>query len=122
MRYDSDMDIQSGISNFLNFLNNSIVPFLLALAGVIFLWNVTRYFIFQGDSEEGQTKARSLALWSIIAFVIMVSMWGIVNLIVDGIGIDGRSITPDYICDKQSSTGCGDYIQDLDATPNYNAV
>ena len=95
-----DMDLQTAIPKFLIFLNDLIVPFLLAIAGLIFIWNAVRYFIFEGASDEGQTKAKSLMLWSIIAFVIMVSMWGIVNLLVEGLGLDNRAITPDYLCEK----------------------
>ncbi len=78
---------------------------MLAIAFFIFLWNAVQYFIIQGDSEEGQTKAKSLALWSISAFVIIVSLWGIVNLIQTGLGLDNSVPCPDYIS-RQLGSDC----------------
>jgi len=92
------MNIQTFLTNILIFLNKSVIPFLLALAFVVFLWNVVRYFIIGGSNEDSQEKARSLATWGIMAFVIIVSLWGIVNLLVTGFGLGGPApITPDYM-------------------------
>src|SRR3990167_588574 len=91
--------LQDFISGFAGFLNSTLVPLLFALAFLFFLINATRYFIIGGDKEDARKKAKSLALWGIIAFVLMVSIWGIVNLLVSGLGI-GKNITPcpDFIC------------------------
>ena len=95
------MNIQTFLVNILTFLNGTIVPFIIALAFVIFLWNAVRYFIIGGSNEDDQEKARSLATWSIGAFVIIVSLWGIVNLLVSSFGFgNSRAIIPDYMCDK----------------------
>ena len=92
------MNIQTLLTGILTFLNDVIVPFLLALAGLVFLWNAFRYFIIGGSNEEDQTRAKSLALWGITAFVIMISLWGIVNLLVAGLGFGGySSLLPDYV-------------------------
>ena len=94
------MNIQTLLIGLLNFLNETIVPFLLAIAFLVFIWNATRYFIIGGSSSEEQEKARSLALWGITAFVVMVSMWGIVNILVSGLGLNDNPIIPDYMCEK----------------------
>ncbi len=102
------MNIQTLLINLLKFLNETIVPFLIALAFLIFLWNAFRYFIIGGSSEDDQAKARSLATWSIGAFVIILSLWGIVNLLVVGLGFNNsRAIIPDYMCDKTGGTCLG---------------
>ena len=94
-----NMNIQDFIKNSIVFLNKTIIPLLFALAFLFFIVNVARYFIIGGGNEEARKKAKTLALWGIIAFVVMVSVWGIVNLLVSGFGI-GRNITPcpDFIC------------------------
>ncbi len=95
------MNIQTLLGGILNFLSSTIIPFLLAIAGLVFFWNIARFFIIGGDNTESQEKARSHALWGIIAFVIILSLWGIVNMFVNGFGFDRNgAITPDYICDK----------------------
>ena len=96
------MNIQTLLTNILTFLNGTIVPFLLAVATFIFIWNAVRYFVLDGSNEESQTKAKSLAFWGISAFVIIVSLWGVVNLIVNGLGFGTmQPITPDYMSGKK---------------------
>ena len=98
--YDLCMNLQTFLAGTITFLNGTIIPLLLAIAFVAFLWNTVQYFIIQGDSEEGQTKAKSLALWSISAFVVILSLWGIVNLLVGDLGLQNDVIVPDYIESK----------------------
>lgn len=97
-----DMNIQTFLANILIFLNKTVVPFILAIAFFIFIWNAVRYFILEGENEESQTKAKSLALWSVSAFVVIVSLWGIVNMIVGGLNLGTmQPITPDYMDGKK---------------------
>lgn len=96
MGYDCEMDIQTFLKGILTFFNKTVIPFLLAIAFLVFIVNVVRFFIIGGSSEEGQERARSLALWGIAAFVIIVSLWGIVNLFVTGLGLGNTVIQPDY--------------------------
>jgi len=80
------------------FLNNVLIPFLFAVALLLFLVNAARYFIIGGASEENRKKARNLAVYGIAAFVFLVSLWGIVNTVVSGLGIDSEeSLCPDYL-------------------------
>src|SRR3989338_10308274 len=80
------------------FFNSTVVPLLFALAFLFFIINATRYFIIGGDKEAERAKARTFATWGIIAFVLMVSIWGIVNLLVNGFGIDNSGpICPDFL-------------------------
>lgn len=91
------MDIQTALTNFLTFINSSLIPLIVALAFIFFLFNVFRYFILGGANEEAQSKAKLLAVWGILAFVIIISLWGIVNFFVTGFGFGGNQIVcPDY--------------------------
>lgn len=94
------MNLQTFFSGLLLFINSTVVPALLSIALFIFIWNAAQYFIFQGDNEEGQTKAKSLAMWSIAAFVIIVSLWGIVRLLIGDLGLRNDAICPDYMKTK----------------------
>lgn len=95
------MDLQTLLAGFLDFINSTVIPFILAIAFVVFIWNVVRYFIIESHSEDGREKARSLATWGIVAFVFILSIWGIVNILVDGFGFDrSEGITPDYILEN----------------------
>jgi hypothetical protein len=92
------MDIQTLLTGVLTFINATLIPFVLAVAFLMFLWNITRYFIIEGANEKEHENAKSLALYGILAFVIISSIWGIVNLFVGDLGLSGKQpITPDYM-------------------------
>jgi hypothetical protein len=106
LRYDERMDLQTLLLDFVTFLNKTIIPFLFALALLMFIWNATRYFIIGGSNEESQQKARSLAIWGITAFVIITAFWGIITLITGSLGVDTiRSIRPDYMYERKPGDG-----------------
>ncbi len=75
-----------------------IIPFLITIAFIAFLINIIRYFIWKSDSEDGRESARRYLIWSLIGFVIIVAMWGIINLIIlfFGFGTFGGIVCPDY--------------------------
>ena len=58
-------------------VNTAIVPALYALAFAFFLFGMFRYFFIGG--EEARQKGRMFMLWSIIGFVVLFSVWGIVR-------------------------------------------
>lgn len=63
-------------------LLNGLLPVLVALAVVIFLWGVLKY-IRASDNPDQRTEGRELMIYGIIAIFVMVSLWGLVNVIVD---------------------------------------
>lgn len=98
------MDIQTILGDVLTFLGNKVVPTLMALAALLFFWNAFRYFILGGHNEEAQGKARSLAIWGILTFVITVGIWGIVNILITALGVAGTTpIQPDYVIEKTTT-------------------
>ncbi len=63
-------------------LLNGLLPILIALAVVIFLWGVLKY-IRASDNPEQRTEGRELMVYGIVAIFVMVSLWGLVNIIID---------------------------------------
>ena len=84
--------VGTAIANFTTFLNERIVPFIFAIAFIVFLWGMFTTFIIGGSNEEKQKEGKQLMLWAIIGFVIMVSLWGIVNIFANGLGFQGQNI------------------------------
>jgi hypothetical protein len=74
----------SNLSDFgsfiINIINNVLVPVLFAVAFIVFLWGAFSTFILGQGSDETKEKGKSLMLWGIIGFFVMVSIWGLVNL------------------------------------------
>ncbi len=76
------------------FINDYLIPFLWAIAFLMFIWGVFQYFIAGGADEEKRSQGRQFVIWSVIAFFVMSSLWGIVNLL-DGTFQFGNENTPD---------------------------
>ncbi len=71
-------------------INNVAVPLLFALAFIVFIYGVFQYFIAGGHDEEKRETGKSLMLWGIIGFFIMVSVWGLVNILRGTFNFDNR--------------------------------
>jgi hypothetical protein len=65
------------ILSFLNILN-TLVPAIIGLAVVFFLWGLAKY-VLKADDVEGRKSARQIMLWGVISIFVMVSLWGIVR-------------------------------------------
>ncbi len=73
----------------LNLINNILVPLIFAVAFIVFIVGIFRYFIAGATDPEGQKKGRQLLLYGILGFVIMISLWGIVNIVSNTLGLGG---------------------------------
>lgn len=95
--------LQGLIAGIGGFINEVLIPFILGLAFLVFAVNAIRFFVIGGNNTEGQENARNLALYGVGAFVMILSLWGLVNLLANGIGlnegpcINGDTIQSDYI-------------------------
>jgi len=73
------------------FINATLIPILLALAFLVFIVGAVRFFLLAGkDNAEAQKKGKSLMLYGLLAFVLIISIWGIVNLIANGLGFTNK--------------------------------
>lgn len=79
-------EIDGFFDNITSFINDVLIPLIFAIALLAFLYGAFRYFILGGDDSEKRKEGTQLMLYSIIGFVLMVSIFGIVNLIADGLG------------------------------------
>jgi len=70
-------------------VNTGVMPLLYALAFVFFLIGIVRFFFMGG--EENRQKGKQFMLWGIIGFVVMFSVWGIVNLLLTALPNGGRA-------------------------------
>jgi uncharacterized membrane protein YidH (DUF202 family) len=66
-----------------NVVQEIINPFLALLFGaalLVFLWGLFE-FIRDAESEDKRNEGKRLMLWGIIGLVIMLSAYGIINLV-----------------------------------------
>lgn len=101
--------LQDVLPAMLNFFNDSLIPFLLGIAFLLFVWNAIKFFVIGGATDEGRENAKNLALYSIAAFVFILSFWGLINILTNGLNLDNceNDVVPDYLGeDAKSSAPC----------------
>ena len=75
-------------------LMNKVVPLLIGLAVLVFLWGVLKYVISGADDADKRKEARGFMIWGIVSIFIMVSVWGLVGILQSSFGVgDGSDIT-----------------------------
>lgn len=58
----------------------SIVPVLVALGVVYFVWGVISYVI--ADDEEAKSTGRNRIIYGIIGLAVIIAVWGLVGILV----------------------------------------
>ena len=86
--------IQSAGQFIIVLINTVAVPVLFAIAFIVFIFGVFQYFILSGGSEEKQENAKNLMIYGIVGFFIMVSIWGLVNILVGTFSLNSN--TPNF--------------------------
>jgi len=61
---------------------NPVILLLFSLALIVFLWGVMQYVRKANDSKERETGGQHI-LWGVIGMAIMLSVYGIMNLIIN---------------------------------------
>lgn len=80
---NGDMSTLQGILRWIiTQIDQILIPLVFSLALIFFLFGVFKYFFSSGaTAEEKRLQGKKYIGWAIIAFVVMVSIWGIVNVI-----------------------------------------
>jgi hypothetical protein len=77
--------IQSLICKF-NELLGAVLPLLIAIGVVIFVWGVISYVI--ASDEEAKSKGRDRIIAGIIGLVVIVGLWGLVRIVTNTFGLN----------------------------------
>lgn len=72
-------------------LINLATPIVVALALLYFFWGLANYILKSGE-DDGQKKARATMIWGLLALFIIVSVWGIINVVRDTFNLDDNTI------------------------------
>lgn len=83
-------EVSSFIGRISAFINSTLIPLVFAIALLMFLWGIFQYFILGGGDAEKREAGVQLMLYAIGGFVVMVSVFGIVNMIANGLGFGGK--------------------------------
>ena len=81
-------------STILYTINNVLIPVLFAVAFIVFLYGIVLKYIFSHGDPAKVSEGHKLLLWGIIAFVVMISLWGLVNVVANTFGLYGVGAPP----------------------------
>lgn len=71
----------------IDYLNLALYA-MMAVAVVVFVYHIIKYFILPNDSRK---DAGNYVLYSVIGFFVILSIWGIVNIVGNTFGLDTDS-------------------------------
>ena len=67
-------------------LMDAVVPILIGLAIIAFLWGALK-FVFNADDEGKRSEGKMFMIYGIIGIAVMVSVWGLVGFLQGTFGI-----------------------------------
>ncbi len=82
--------VKSYSDSIVSIINQTLVPALIAIAFIVFLWGIYKYFIADTSDLE-KKEGKQFAMWGIIGFVIIFSVWALVAIVTDTFKLGGSS-------------------------------
>lgn len=70
----------------INSILNAVIPILISFAVVYIIYAVVRYVI--ASTDEGREKGKSAIGYGILGLFIILSIWGLVNILVRTFGLN----------------------------------
>lgn len=77
------------IFGFIKRILDAILPLIIAIAVVWFIWGVFQYVVAVND--EKKSAAKDKIIYGIIGLFIMISVWGLVNILVRTFGLSNQA-------------------------------
>lgn len=77
------------VDNAITFIQDiiyAVIPIIIGLAVLYFLWGLLKYVT--AKESDAQKEARSIMFMGIIVLFVMVSVWGLVNLLRETFGLN----------------------------------
>ena len=93
------------------FINTALVPTLVAIAFILFLYGVADAYILHPGDETKLKEGHQYILWGVIGFVVIFSVWGLVNLVASTLGLQGGEAPPTPGINTTSSAQGSSYTQ-----------
>jgi hypothetical protein len=77
------------IASFIKRILDTALPLLIAAAVVWFVYGLFQLFL--AADEEKKEKAKSTVIYGVIAIFVMVSVWGLVNILVGTFNLNNQT-------------------------------
>jgi succinate dehydrogenase/fumarate reductase cytochrome b subunit len=80
-------DLKDVINNiFISGLMKPIIPFLIGLAVIVFIYGVLTLMLSEGGEKKEDGK--KFMIWGIVGIFVMISVWGLVNILKETFNLD----------------------------------
>lgn len=89
--FSSNNEFKSFLTEILEFINQTLIPFIIGIGFLVFVWGMFKYFIYGGANDDEKEKGKSLMIYATLGFVLIVIFWGVVNLLASSTGLDKDS-------------------------------
>lgn len=81
-----------GFIGYLLYLAGRALPLLILAALVMFLFGIFQIFFLKKGADAADNKGRNFILWGIVGLFVMVSVWGLVNVVRDTLRLDNSRV------------------------------
>ncbi|MBU6426985.1 hypothetical protein KGQ27_01970 [Patescibacteria group bacterium] len=100
------------VVKFLVSVGNVIIYLLIAAAVVFIVWNTVVYFVRGKQGDENRKEAGQHIMWGIIGLAIILSVWGLVNIVLNTFVTNNnvptnKFPTADFINNNQNTGSSG---------------
>ena len=79
------------LGNILIFTNDVLIPFIIGIGFLVFVWGMFQFFIAGGSNDEAKEKGKSLMIYATLGFVLIIVFWGIINLLTSSTGLNEQA-------------------------------
>lgn len=87
----AEASIETLMSSISRVIINPLIIFLFALAVVYFVYGLAKYLLAP-DNEEMRKTNKQHMLWGIFGMFIMIAVFGILNLLLNTLGVENSKI------------------------------
>ncbi|MEX2052537.1 MAG: hypothetical protein WD991_02500, partial [Candidatus Paceibacterota bacterium] len=87
-----NVKLQNVLGYFTCLINSSVIPFIFAVAILMFIWGAVKFFIINSEEEEKRAQGKQFMLWGIIALAVMLSVWGLVEILGGTFGLNTSAL------------------------------
>ena len=83
---------QALLGNILVFTNTVLIPFIIGIGFLVFVWGMFKYFIVGGANDDAKEQGKSLMIYATLGFLLIIVFWGVVNLLTASTGLQGETL------------------------------
>jgi heme/copper-type cytochrome/quinol oxidase subunit 2 len=83
---------QDLLENILIFTNTVLIPFILGIGFLVFVWGMFKYFIAGGANDDAKEQGKSLMIYATLGFILIIVFWGVVNLLTNSTGLQNENL------------------------------